>query len=185
MRTEVQARIHDEFGLDVPQLFVVNISLPEEVEKALDTRSSMSVIGDMGRFQQYQMGQAMTKAAENQAGGGAAEGMGLGMGFAMANQMVNQMGGVQGANAAGGAPPAGGVPGLPGAPPPPPAAVAWYVAENGSTLGPFTTQQMQAMAAQGRITAGSHVWRAGMAAWANLSQVPELGGLTPPPPPPA
>ena len=182
VRAEVVERVNKEFGLDVPQLFVVNISLPEEVEKALDTRSSMSVIGNMGEFQQYQMGQAMIKAAENPSGGGAAEGMGLGMGFAMASQMANQMGQAQ----AGGAP-MGGIPGMPaapGSPPPPPVAISWFVAENGATLGPFTGPQMQAMAGQGRIGGASMIWRAGMAGWANMSQVPELGALTPPPPPP-
>ncbi|MEM1247050.1 MAG: SPFH domain-containing protein [Acidobacteriota bacterium] len=182
VRAEVVQRVATEFGLDVPQLFVVNISLPEEVEKALDTRSSMSVIGDMNQFQQYQMGQAMTKAAENPSGGGAAEGMGLGMGFAMANQMAQQMGQAQG----GGAAPFGAPAAAPGtAPPPPPPAVTWFLAENGSTLGPFTAAQMQAMASQGRIGGQSLVWRAGMASWSPLSQIAELAGLTPPPPPPA
>ncbi len=184
VRQEVVQRVNTEFGLDVPQLFVVNISLPEEVEEALDTRSSMSVIGDMGQYQQFQMGKAMTKAAENPSGGGAAEGMGLGMGFAMASQMANQMGMAQAGAAPGGGMP-GGAPPAPGAPPPVPAAVAWYVAENGATHGPFTPQQIQAMAGQGRLGAGSMVWRAGMAAWTAMGQVAELSGLTPPPPPPA
>src|SRR5215470_4536692 len=60
LRVEVVKRVDDEYGLDVPQLFIVNISLPEEVEKALDTRTSMGVIGDLGKFQQFQMGKAMT-----------------------------------------------------------------------------------------------------------------------------
>lgn len=179
VRAEVVERVATDFGLDVPQLFVVNISLPEEVEKALDTRSSMSVIGDMNQFQQYQMGQAMTKAAENPSGGGAAEGMGLGMGFAMANQMAQQMGNAQG-GAFGAAPAAPAT----GGPPPPPPAVSWFLAENGATLGPFTAAQMQAMASQGRIGGQSMVWRAGMAFWSPLAQVAELAGLTPPPPPP-
>ncbi len=51
-------RIDDEYGLDIPQLLIVNISLPEEVEKALDTRTKMSVLGDLDRYQQYQMGTA-------------------------------------------------------------------------------------------------------------------------------
>lgn len=105
LRVAVLERVDDEYGLDIPQLNIVNISLPEEVEKALDTRSSMGVIGDMNAFQQFQMGKAMTAAAENPSGGGAAEGMGLGMGFAMANRMVQAPG-----MAAGGA----------AAPPPPP-----------------------------------------------------------------
>ena len=88
LRKYVIERVDDEYGLDVPALFIVNISLPEAVEKALDTRTSMGVIGDMGKFQAYQMGTAMEAAANNPAGGGAAEGMGLGMGFAMANRMA-------------------------------------------------------------------------------------------------
>ena len=107
LRQAVLEQVDDEYGLDLPQLFIVNISLPEEVEKALDTRTQMGVIGDMQRFQQYQMGQAMTAAAENPSGGGAAEGMGLGMGFAMANQMM------------GGMPMGAGAPQQPSAPPPP------------------------------------------------------------------
>ncbi|MEM7315207.1 MAG: SPFH domain-containing protein, partial [Planctomycetota bacterium] len=110
LRLQVCEKIDDEYGLECTQLFVVNISLPEAVEQALDTRTSMGVIGDMNQFQQYQMGQAMTKAAENPSGGGAADGMGLGMGFAMASRMVpGMMGGA-----------AGGQAGAPQAPPPPP-----------------------------------------------------------------
>jgi membrane protease subunit (stomatin/prohibitin family) len=92
LRQKVVERIDDEYGLDCPQLFIVNVSLPEAVEKALDTRTSMGVIGDMNQFQQYQMGQAMTAAAENPSGGGAADGMGLGMGLAMASRMMPGMG---------------------------------------------------------------------------------------------
>jgi membrane protease subunit (stomatin/prohibitin family) len=168
IRLKVLERVDDEYGLDVPQLFVVNISLPEEVEKALDTRTSMGVIGDMSRFQQYQMGQAMTAAASNPAGGGASEGMGLGMGFAMANQMM------QGAGRTAGA-----------APPPPPGA-AWHVASNGQTLGPFTAAQLADAIARGEFVPETLVWTAGMGDWAPASQVPQLSGhfaSTPPPPP--
>ena len=119
LREIVCERIDDEYGLELPQLYIVNVSLPEAVEKALDTRSSMGAIGNMNQFQQYQMGQAMLSAAENPSGGGAAEGMGLGMGFAMANRMVQ-------------------APGMAApAPPPPPAATAWHTAANGQTQGPF------------------------------------------------
>ena len=92
LRKHVIERVDDEYGLDIPQLMIVNVSLPEEVEKAVDTRSSMGIVGDMNRFQQFQMGQAMTAAANNPSGGGAAEGMGLGMGFAMANRMAGVAG---------------------------------------------------------------------------------------------
>lgn len=176
LRAAVVEQVDDEYGLDLPQLFIVNVSLPEEVEKALDTRTQMSVIGDMQRFQQYQMGQAMTAAAENPSGGGAAEGMGLGMGFAMANQMMG--GGMFGAGAGAGAG---------AAPPPPPPTVAWYLAVNGERRGPFDMNQMLAGIGSGEVAPDTMVWSSGMAGWAPASQVPQLSAhfAPPPPPPPA
>ena len=174
LREKVVERVDDEYGLDVPQLFIVNISLPAAVEKALDTRTSMSVIGDMGQYQQYQMGQAMTAAAENPAGGGASEGMGLGMGLAMANRMMGSAG------------QAGGAPGM-AAPPPPPGG-AWHVAVNGQAQGPFTMAQINQGIASGQVTTTTSVWTAGMAGWLPASQIPQLAaslGSAPPPPPPA
>ncbi len=171
LREIVCERIDNEYGLEVPQLFIVNISLPEAVEKALDTRTSMGVIGDMNQFQQYQMGQAMLSAAENPAGGGAAEGMGLGMGFAMANRMVQA--------------PSAAAPAAP--PPPPPPARAWHVAENSQTRGPFSDQQISQAIAGGQVSSSTMVWCAGMPAWMPAGQVPQLAGYfgaTPPPPPP-
>lgn len=173
LRKEVCERVDDEYGLDVPQLFIVNISLPEAVEKALDTRTSMGVIGDMNQYQQYQMGTAMLEAAKNPAGGGATEGMGLGMGFAMAGKMMG-MGQQQ-------------APGM--APPPPPAATAWYLAVNGQTQGPFNEQQMAQGAASGQLQSSTLVWSNGMAGWVAAGQAPQLAPLfqqaSAPPPPPA
>ena len=184
VRQRVLDAVDDEYGLDMPQLFIVNVSLPEEVEKALDTRSSIGVIGDMNRFQQYQMGQAMVRAAENQGGGGAAEGMGLGMGFAMANQMAQQMGGqpmVAGAPTAGPA-------GAGGAMPPPvpmQPVVQWHVVEAGRSTGPYSAQQLAELVGQGRLTRESLVWRAGFSGWLASSDVPEVASMFGPPPPPA
>lgn len=175
LRKKVIERVDDEYGLDVPQLYIVNVSLPEEVEKALDTRTSMGVVGDMNRFQQYQMGQAMTSAAENPAGGGAADGMGLGMGFAMANRMAQ----------AGAAP---GGQGQAAAPPPPPQNRAWHTAVNGQTQGPFSDQDLAQRIGGGQITAETLVWSAGMQGWTPAGQVPQLArhfaSQSPPPPPP-
>lgn len=172
LRKVAVEKVDDEYGLDIPQLYIVNISLPEEVEQAMDTRSSMGVIGDMGRFQQFQMGKAMTAAADNPAGGGASEGMGLGMGFAMANQM---MGGMNQAGA--------------GAVPPPPPAPVWHIAVDGQTQGPFSPQQIQQGASAGQITPETMVWSNGLGSWTPAGQVPQLsplfGQAPPPPPPPA
>ncbi len=173
VREKVVERIDDEYGLDCPQLFIVNISFPESVEKALDTRTSMGVLGDMNRYQQYQMGQAMTSAAESGGGGGASEGLGLGLGMAMASRMMPGMG----AGAAAGS-----------AAPPPPPAEAWYVADGGQTKGPFSSDQIRSGIASGEVNGQTMVWAAGMAAWSPAATVSALAGLlssaTPPPPPP-
>src|SRR5690606_16827079 len=172
LRKMVLERVDDEYGLDIPQLFIVDVSLPEEVEKALDTRSSMGVIGDMGRFQQFQMGKAMTAAAENPAGGGAAEGMGLGMGFAMANRMAQ----------ATQAPSAG------AAPPPIPQDNVWHLAVNGQGQGPYDTRQLLAGIRAGRIPPATLVWSPALVNWTPAAQVGPLANAfrtSPPPPPPA
>jgi membrane protease subunit (stomatin/prohibitin family) len=172
LRKKVDEKVDKQYGLDIPQLMIVNVSLPEEVEKAVDTRSSMGVIGDMNRFQQFQTGQAITAAANNPSGGGAAEGMGLGMGFAMANRMAGAFG----------AP--GGAPGT--APPPLPGGAVWHVALNGQQQGPFAPQQLAEGIAKGQITRDTLVWTPGMGEWAPAGQVPQLASAlnAPPAPPP-
>jgi membrane protease subunit (stomatin/prohibitin family) len=178
LQKKVQERIDDEYGLELPQLMIVNISLPEEVEKALDVSTKMKVIGDMNRFQQYQIGEAMTTAAANPAGGGAAEGLGLGIGLAMANRMA-PMGGL----------PMGSMP-MMGAVAPAPAVslppALWHVAHQGQTLGPFSGQQMLDAIGRAELRADTMVWTAGMPAWHMARDVPQLAGYfqAPPPPPP-
>ena len=78
------------FGLELTKFVIENISLPQEVEKAMDKRTSMGVIGDVGRYAQFQAADAMRDAAQNP-GGGAGAGMGLGAGFAMGNAMASAM----------------------------------------------------------------------------------------------
>ena len=70
---------------------IENISLPAEVEAAMDKRTSMGVIGDVGRYAQFQAADAMRDAAQNTGGGGAATGAGLGAGFAIGNAMAGAM----------------------------------------------------------------------------------------------
>ncbi|HEX8707768.1 MAG TPA: SPFH domain-containing protein [Pyrinomonadaceae bacterium] len=104
------------FGLELTKFFVENISLPPEVEAAMDKRTSMGVIGDVGRYAQFQAADAMRDAAQNTSGG-AGTGAGLGAGFAIGNMMAGQMSNAMnpqqqnaqggGAGAAGGAAAAG------------------------------------------------------------------------------
>ena len=79
------------FGLDLTKLVIENISLPAEVEAAMDKRTSMGVIGDVGRYAQFQAADAMRDAAQNTGGGGAGTGAGLGAGFAIGNAMAGAM----------------------------------------------------------------------------------------------
>lgn len=85
-----------QFGVEIDKIQQLNITLPDEVQKAVDTRSEMSVLGV--NYMQYQAGQAMTEAAKNPsgvAGVGAGLGVGLGAGAGMGYAFSNQMTGVQ------------------------------------------------------------------------------------------
>ena len=78
----------DEYGLELTNLVIENLSLPEEVEKSMDTRTSMGVMGDkMGTFTQYQTAKAIGDAARNTSGGAGA-GMGIGAGFGFGGMMA-------------------------------------------------------------------------------------------------
>ncbi|MEW6367434.1 MAG: SPFH domain-containing protein [Acidobacteriota bacterium] len=77
----------ETYGLDLVKFYLENISLPEEVEKILDKRTQMGIVGDMQKFAQFQTATAIEEAAKNPSGGAAAAGVGLGGGFAMANVM--------------------------------------------------------------------------------------------------
>src|SRR5258706_5420765 len=80
-----------EMGLTLDNFVVENLSLPEELQKHLDERISMNMIGDMGKYTQYQVAQSMPIAAANEGGGLAGAGVGLGAGFVLAQQMGNAM----------------------------------------------------------------------------------------------
>jgi len=86
-------KLNEEFktlGLELTKFVIENISLPPEVEAAMDKRTSMGVIGDVGRYAQFQAADAMRDAAQN-TGGGAGTGAGLGAGFAIGNAMAGAM----------------------------------------------------------------------------------------------
>ena len=73
-----------DLGLGLDSFVVENLSLPEELQKMLDTRIGMNMIGDMGRYTQFQVANSMPIAAANEGGGAAGIGVGLGAGMAMA-----------------------------------------------------------------------------------------------------
>ena len=174
------------YGLELSRFFIENVSLPEEVEAAIDQRTKLGVLGDrMGQYTQLQAADAMKIAAANP-GGAAGAGVGIGAGIAMGGVMGQAM-----AANLGGAPP---MPGMGGAPPPPAgpgfAAPRWSVTIDGKTYGPYTDDALKSMVAAGQVAPGTLAWKPGAAGWAPLSTFEEFAGSsapappTPPPPPP-
>ena len=178
---------YKEYGLNMTKFLVSNISLPEEVEKAMDKRSSMGVLGDLNRYTQFQAANAMEAAATNPGGGAAASGMGMGMGFAMAGQMMNAMNPMMNQQPQYQQPQQGGYQQQPAvAPPPMPAQSTYFVAVNGQQSGPFDMNTLSSMVANGQLTKDSLVWKQGMPSWAAAGTVQELSalfGAVPPPMP--
>ena len=78
--------MYAEYGLTLDSFIVREFSLPEELQKRLDERISMNMLGDMGRYTQYQVAQSIPIAAANE-GGIAGIGAGLSAGYGMAQAM--------------------------------------------------------------------------------------------------
>lgn len=170
-----------EYGLAMPELYIENISLPPEVEKVLDQRTSMGIVGDLNKYTQFSAAQAMQTAAGATGDNAMGAGLGLGMGMGMAQQMANALSGTGQGNAQPAAAP-------PPPPPPAPAEPEWHLAENGQTQGPYGPAQLNQLLAEGRLTRESLVWTAGQDGWKKAGEVAGLAALfarVPPPPPPA
>jgi excisionase family DNA binding protein len=82
--------IGDKYGLAMSSFIVENVSVPPEVEQAIDKRSSMAAVGNLNDYVKYQMGQGLAQ------GGGGAAGIGaeIAVGLGLAQQMMNQPGGI-------------------------------------------------------------------------------------------
>jgi membrane protease subunit (stomatin/prohibitin family) len=145
------------FGLQIVNLLVENISLPPEVEAAIDKRSSMGAVGNMQNFTQYEAASAIPTAAANP-GGLAGVGAGLAVGMAMGNQMSAGLS-------------------APASPPPLTAAAAYYLAIDGKQAGPFPADQLPQKVAAGQLTRDTLVWKHGLPAWQKAATLPDLQGL--------
>jgi membrane protease subunit (stomatin/prohibitin family) len=160
----------NEYGLNLTKILVENISLPPEVEGALDKRTSMGIVGDLAKYTQFQAAESLQAAAANP-GGNMGAGIGIGMGAAVGHQIA---GAFQ-------------QPAAPAAPPPLPGGKSFFVAVNGQQQGPFDLGALTQRAQQGQLTRETLVWAQGMANWAPAGQVSDLAQLfanVPPPMPP-
>jgi len=80
----------NEFGFELKTLIIENLSLPEEVEKVMDKRTSMGVLGNLNQYTQYQAAEAIRDAAQNTSGIAGA-GVSIGAGAAIGNIMAESL----------------------------------------------------------------------------------------------
>jgi excisionase family DNA binding protein len=83
--------VSEKYGLKIPSFVVENVSVPPEVEQAIDKRSSMAAVGNLNDYVKFQLAQGMEKGPSS--GGVAAE---LAVGLSVAQQMLQQQGGIGG-----------------------------------------------------------------------------------------
>lgn len=102
--------VQTKYGLEITSFLLENVSVPPEVEAAIDKRSSMAAVGNLNDFVKFQMAQGMEK------GGSAGAPAEMAMGFAMAQQFLQQPGGMFSPSASASAPVSAG-------PTPPPAGI--------------------------------------------------------------
>ncbi len=155
------------YGLAIPEFYIENISLPEEVEKVLDKRTSIGVAGDLNKYMQFNAAQGMANP-----GSGIGAAMGAGLGAGMGLNMAAQAGPWGASHAS-------------EPPPPPPMSKQWHLAENGATKGPFSESLLASMVANGELTRATQVWSAGQDGWkaASDTELAHLFAMAPPPPP--
>ncbi len=159
---KLQEKMDPEFrkgGITLTKFLIENISLPPEVEKAIDTRSSMGAVGNLGQFAQYQAAQSMRDAAQNPGGAGTFAGMGAGI--AMGQVFTQSMGNAM------------------SAPPPPPESQYYVNGPNGQS-GPMTASAAASVVRDAR-GASATVWAPGMSAWQPWQQVSAIASLAGPP----
>ena len=179
IRDRMNPAFQESYGLTLTDFTIENISLPPEVEKALDARTKMGVLGNLDAYTKMQAADALQTAAANQGIGGA--GVGMGVGFGMGNMMGNMMGQQAPAQFN----PHTGMQGGP-APAPPPLPQAQRYHYNGPTGQAQLTLAEIVQRVQQDQSANHQIWNAGWPSWKSWKDVPEIAGQIPPavaPPP--
>jgi len=107
----INPAVTTKYGIEISSFIVENVSVPPEVEQAIDKRSSMAAVGNLNDFVKFQMAEAIGKGG-GEAGGMAGTAAGLGAGLAMGQQLVAALNTTSTAPSGG---PAGAPPPVPGA----------------------------------------------------------------------
>ncbi len=157
-----------QFGLECQQLVVENISLPPEVERLIDKRTGMGVIGNTTAYLQFNVADKAGEALA-QPGGLAGTFAGAGAGLALGQQVAQGI--------TGGTSPMSHVP-------PPLPGLCYHVAVAGKPQGPFDEAGLRQLLAQGQLQRQTLVWKPGTAEWIKAETVSELGALLTHIPPP-
>jgi len=150
----------EKYGLELVQILVENISLPKEVEEAIDKRSSREIAGDLNEHLKYQ-------SAESLEGNSAAsEITSLATGIAMAKEVSQALNQNQSTPT----------------PPPIPAQVQYFIVKNQKATGPYTKDDIASMLLNGELNESSFIWREGLENWQKLkeSELKELLSSMPP-----
>ncbi|RUM41312.1 MAG: antifreeze protein [Desulfocapsa sp.] len=167
MNTLLETHINDEFnayGLELSSIYVESITLPKEVEKALDTRSSRELTGNLDEHLKYQSANALE--LENGGSSTISDAMGMGLGITLGNAMSKTISQT-----------------------PPPLndekTILYYVEVDGNSQGPYGYESLQDMLSKKQIDADTLIWHANMDGWGKIKD--EIQDLfdTPPPLPSA
>lgn len=159
----------EQYGLELTKVLVENISLPPEVEKALDKRTSMGMTGDLDKYLKYSAAEAMQSGNSSTA----SSAIEMGIGLSMAQSMTGQQAQPAAATTA--------------PPPPLPNQQQWHVSIDDKASGPFSDAQLATLVQQGSLTKASLVWSSGMESWESAENVSYISDIinksqsTPPP----
>jgi membrane protease subunit (stomatin/prohibitin family) len=169
------------YGLQLIQVLIENVSLPPEVEQVLDKRTSMGIVGNLDQYLKFQTAESLGKGQGN-------SGIDMGVGFAMANQMANSLNTNPNVTPTHQVPPKMN-PSMPPQTTQPVEPAEWHVAMHNNTqaVGPITLSALQERVRQGQVARDTLVWQTGMDSWQPAANVAVLSAsfaslqTTPPP----
>ena len=158
-----------EYGLELTKLLVENISLPSNVEEALDKRSSRALTGDLDDYLKYQTAEAIEKSTQNGGSSMMGDMLGMGAGLAMGQNMAEAL---QSSKTKKDTPP----------PLPTRDETVYHIAIDGASDGPYDSRTLKGLVANGKVQRDTLVWKKGMSDWEKAqSVIADFFENTPPP----